>query len=146
MNKTQDMPQPMSLEDALQLARLKYASGPVAKPLLCYDNEDHVWCVVDCMIPDEIAWLCWLPEVKPVTLATSPGLSILLPCENFDALESMLLAALLEADGPPYLVDMILAGNRLPYFIGAKGSDNGVQSEPAKVHSDDGGPVQTGEL
>ncbi len=141
MTKEQRNPEPLALEDALQLCRLMHAKGPVCKTLLCYDHADKVWCVVDCMQANEIAWLCWRPELKPISLATSPALNILLPCEDFSALESLMITAFLDNVDSGALLDLILIANRLPYFIGAMKGDNGVQSEPPEVHNDDGGAV-----
>jgi hypothetical protein len=146
MTDKDNMPQPSTLEDALQLARLKLASGPVSKPLLCFDTDDHAWCVVDCMIAEEIAWMSWLPNLKPITLATAPSLLLLLPCEHFGRLEALLLTVILEATGPPFLVDLILAAQRLPYYVAAKETLDGVSRQPTEVHPDDGGTVPDKEL
>lgn len=141
MNHINSVPTPCAFADALQMADHLLNSGPVAKPLLCYDSTEDVWAVVDCMQPDQIAALCWLPDLKPISQSTRPAIAIIRNLTELDSLQALLLSRLTARTEPPYLVNLLEAAYECAEHPERISDELGTPSEPTEMRSDDGGTV-----
>jgi hypothetical protein len=146
MNHKDTIPILDEFDNALGMAAELVHSGPAAKPLLCFDTTQRLWAVVDCMQPDQVAALCWLPDLKPVTLASVTSLTIIAKLQEVALLEAYLLDEIVNKTEPPYLVDLLIAANECESHSATVKENLGLSSEPTKVCSDDGGAVPPEQL